>query len=218
LQSDWLNAKYNYILFFNDSTVLTPPNDNKQYIFKYHTNSDTLFIENIDYKNVRSWEKYRILTLNSNVLILKNISKNNSRLPNDTISLINTETINYNNHVYKRINFSYDSGSRKIELEIIGDSLKFKEYDFNENYKIYYSILSTGVISQINRKLELLDPETKIISVPALGMPLVSLKVEYNGNIIEFKDIDPMTNLRIAGFIAYFNNLDKIINIKKKIN
>ena len=73
LKSDWLNAKYGYILFFNDSTVLTPPNEHNNFLFEYHVNFDTLFIENIDYQNMRSWEKYQILTLNSDLLIMKKI-------------------------------------------------------------------------------------------------------------------------------------------------
>jgi len=218
LKSDWLNAKYGYILFFNDSTVLTPPNEHNNFLFEYHVNFDTLFIENIDYQNIRSWEKYQVLTLNSDLLIMKNISKTNFRLPQDTISLINTKTINYNNLTYQKIYFSFNSGARKIELKIEGDSLTFIEYDSMENYKIYHSILSTSTINQINRKLELLDPETNIISVAYPGVPSVSLKLEFNGSLtpFEFKNVDPMTSLRLAGLITYLNNLDQILRITKE--
>jgi len=218
LQSDWLNAKYNYILFFNDSTVLTAPNENRQFLFEYHTKADTLFIQNISFENIMSWEKYQILTLNSDILIMENISKNNSRLPQDTIALINTKTINYNNLTYKKILFSYSSGTREIELEIIKDSLTFTEYDFNNKSIRYHCLLSIETVNQINRKLELLDPGSNIITVPAPGMSNVSLKIEFNENVapIDIVDINPMPNLRVAGIIAYLNNLDKILKIKEE--
>jgi hypothetical protein len=218
LQSDWLNANYGYILFFNDSTVLTPPNVNRQFVFKYHINFDTLLIQNTDDPKKSTWEKYKILVLNKDILLMRNISRNNFRLPYDSVSLINTKAINSNEMTYKRILFSWSLGYKK-EVEIKGDSLTLKEYDTTDSIKVSYAVLNRNTVNQINRKLELLDTETTISTVSGPDVPEVTISVDYNQNVnpIEFKSVDPSPkHLRLAGFIAYLNNLDKILNIEKK--
>jgi hypothetical protein len=217
LKSDWLNANYTYILFFNDSTVLTSPNENGNFIFGFKVKQDTLLIS----KNISSnneWSKYQILTLNKDALILKNLSKNDERLKADTITLINTSAIKKNIYSFKRINFTFERGYKKV-ITIMGDTLL---YSSNGGKFIgeYYSKLSNKQINLINQKLNLIETTfPSQIDLGGPGSPYITLDLEIIGEKpIKLKGSPPPPeeNLRLAGLIVFLNNLDQIVDLKEK--
>jgi len=217
LKSDWLNANYTYIMFFNDSTVLTSPDDIGNFIFSYKVNHDTLFISrNITKRN--EWSRYQILTLNKDALIMKNLSKNDDRLKVDTITLINTSTINKNIYAFKRINFTFQKNYKK-EITIVGDSLFYSSTGGNYIGE-YYSHLSKKLINQINQKLKLIDTSFPTeLDLGGPGSPYITLDLEIEGEKpikLTGSPPPPDDNLRLAGLIVFLNNLDQIVELQEK--
>ena len=129
LKSDWLNAKYNYFFYFNDSTVLNPPDDNATFVYDYLVKHDTLSICRMKGSKYKNWEKFQILLLSNDALTLKNITKRNFRQKNDTITFVNTSTINKSEAKIKSIEFNFVGRPHSKNFELRNDTLKFYEHD-----------------------------------------------------------------------------------------
>ena len=220
LKSDWLNAKYNYFLFFSNSTVFTPPDENSNFVFNYKTKTDTLFLGRKLSTGIHYWAEYKVLLLNRDVLILKNISKRDSRLKSDTITFVNISTINKNEAQIKSLKFSFiGKQSMCRNFEIIDDSIKYSDKGNPENLNNYKAKLSPSIINELNLKIKLFEPyclfDYKIEGYPRIDLTL-ELKENFgNGNTIKMKGSapDPERNIKLAAYITFLINLNETIEL-----
>jgi len=222
LKSDWICIKYNYLLYFNDSNVFAPPYLDNEFVYNYRLAFDTLSIFNKNGPKVRELERFKILYINPDVLVLKKVIKKSHNIDSDTITLVNTSTFNENNYKIRNIVFRYNGLFNKY-LEIKNDSLKcFETKDIKKKPHLKYK-LSPSIVEQLNSKMKLIEQNCNYkLSQYCPDGGKVYLKIQFKMNnerndsiVIEGCPL-AFENLRISSFIAYLNNLDEIIRKNEK--
>lgn len=218
LKKDWINAQYHYPLFFNDSTIFSHPWEmNGQCIYQYKIKDDTLQINRVVLgSSFESWEKLKILFLNKDVLILKNISKKDVYIEGDTLTLICTDTFNENEVKIKRIEFQAEPGRIRKSFIIRNDSLMYTGDRNPNDLKNKVFILTPKIRTQLDLKMKLIDPDCiynmdqKFIDDKPL---LIKIYLEdYHGKerTVTLDGYLP-DNFRLLLFVMYLYNLDEII-------
>ncbi len=218
LKKDWINAQYHYPLFFNDFTIFSHPWEmNGQCIYQYKIKDDTLQINRVDTGfSFENWEKLKILFLNKDVLILKNISKKDVYIEGDTLTLASTATFNENEVKIKRIEFQAEPGRIRKSFIIRNDSLMYTGDGNPNDLKNKVFILKSKIRDQLNLKMKLIDSGCRYNMDQRFtdDKPLL-IKIYLEDNHGEERTIiiDGYLpdNFRLLLFVMYLYNLDEII-------
>lgn len=221
LKSDWINVRSHFILYFNDSTVFTPPYLD-DFVYKYRLKFDTLLIFTGNGYKYRELEKFKVLYINPEVLVLKKLTKESNMLNTDTITLINTSTFNDNNLKIKKLIFRIE-GRKDKYLEISDDTLKC--FVTKSKYQKPYlkCKLSSNIIKQLNKKMNLIEHNYNYNSDKyCADCEVVNMRVDFENDYekrdsIIIKDCPvSLENFRLVSLVTYFACLDEIVRQNDK--